>query len=116
MDRFSAYSAGFSASHQGGISHTIVTTETRLHGHDWRVEVEAKTDEDVQIQVALDDLIAEFRGRTLEDMMPGASTTATGVATWLMERLSGRFAEITRVAVDCAGHRGYVTREARRSA
>lgn len=114
MDRFSVYYAGFSAAHKGGISHTILTTETRQHGHDWRVVVEAKIDEQEAIEYAINDIAAELRGRVLEEMMPGAATTATGIATWIMERLAMRFPEIVKVDIQAAGHHGYVTREPRR--
>lgn len=115
MDRFSVYYAGFSASHAQGVSHLLYTTETRLHGHDWRIRLEAKGDEAAEIHVALDDLCRELHGRSLEEMMPGAATTATGVATWLMERLSLRYPTITRLEATCAGHEGYVVREPRRT-
>ena len=116
LDRFSVYYAGFSAAHRGGVSHTTLTTETRQHGHDWRVTVECKSDESALVEYELDHLAAEFRGRILEDMMPGASTTATGIASWLMERLSMKFPEVVRVDVQAAGHHGYATREPRRMA
>jgi 6-pyruvoyl-tetrahydropterin synthase len=115
MDRFSVYYAGFSASHAQGISHTILANEVRTHGHDWRVRLEAKGDEAIEISNALTTLCLELHGRTLEDMMPGASTTATGVATWLMERLSLKYPTILRLDVSCAGHESYVTREPRRT-
>lgn len=116
MDRFSVYYAGFSAAHQGGASHTRITTETRQHGHDWRVTVECRSDEDPLVEQELTTLCDEFRGRVLEQMMPGAATTATGIASWLMERLSMRFPEVTRVDVEASGHHGYTTREPRRMA
>jgi 6-pyruvoyl-tetrahydropterin synthase len=113
LDRFSVYYAGFSASHSGGISHT--KADTRPHGHDFRVTVEAKIDETAEINEALFALTGEFMGRTLEEMMPGAATNATGVAAWIMERLSLRYPSIIKVEVECAGHHGYVVREPRRT-
>jgi len=115
LDRFSVYYAGFSASHSQGVSHSVLSDETREHGHDWRITVEAKGDETVEIETALGQLAREFQGRTLEDMMPGAATTATGVANWLMERLSLRYPTIIRVEAICAGHHGYTVREPRRT-
>lgn len=113
MERFSVYYAGFSASHSNGLSHT--KADTRPHGHDFRVTVEAKVDETPEIHDALFALTTEFHGRCLEDMMPGAATDATGIAAWLMERLSLRFPALIRVDVQAAGHHGYVTREPRRT-
>ena len=113
MERFSVYYAGFSADHEGGISHT--KADTRPHGHDFRVFVEAKIDEKAEISEALFSLTSEFMGRSLEDMMPGAATDATGIASWLMERLSLRYPSIIKVDVQAAGHHGYVTREPRRT-
>ena len=113
LERFSVYYAGFSADHEGGISHT--KADTRPHGHDFRVFVEAKIDEKAEISEALFSLTSEFMGRSLEDMMPGAATDATGIASWLMERLSLRYPSIIKVDVQAAGHHGYVTREPRRT-
>lgn len=113
MDRFSVYYAGFSAAHSGGLSHT--KADPRPHGHDFRVEVEAKIDENIDIHDALFALTGEFMGRSLEDMMPGAATDATGIASWIMERLSLRFPSIIKVDVQAAGHHGYVTRDPRRT-
>ena len=113
MERFSVYYAGFSAGHSGGISHT--KADTRPHGHDFRVVVEAKIDETAEINEALFALTGEFMGRDLEDMMPGAATDATGIAAWVMERLSLRFPAVSKVDVQAAGHHGYVLREPRRT-
>lgn len=113
MERFSVYYAGFSSAHVGGISHT--KADPRPHGHDFRATVEARLDETQEINEALFSLVSEFNGRTLEEMMPGAATDATGVASWIMERLSLRFPSIVRVSVEAAGHHGYVIREPRRT-
>lgn len=112
MDRFSVYYAGFSASHSYGLSHT--KADTRQHGHDFRVRVEAKGSESEELNAALREITTEFMGRTLEEMMPGAATDATGIAAWIMERLSLTFPLVFRVEIECAGHHGYVTREPRR--
>jgi 6-pyruvoyl-tetrahydropterin synthase len=114
LDRFSVYYAGFSAAHKGGISHTRGVVETRDHGHDWRIVVEAKGDERREIQQSLEALTGELHGRSLEAMMPGAATTASGVASWLYERLATTYPELTRVEAECAGHHAYVVSEARR--
>lgn len=115
LDRYSVYYAGFSSSHRQGVSHSESTTETRPHGHDWRLVVEVSGDEEDRIEYALRDIAKELHGRSLEDMMPGAATTATGIAQFVMERMALRYPGVCRVEAVCAGHHAYATREPRRT-
>jgi hypothetical protein len=91
------------------VEYTVISTfsaaaveDGRLSGHNYVVEatqVEANAD----IKHALASLVVELDGRQLEDMMPGADTSAAGVAAWLMERLALRFPRLVRVSVQSTG-------------
>lgn len=78
------------------------------HGHRWRVEVtvrgsydvvSGRTLESVGLDQALDTLIGEVGGRSLNLMMPGGFPTEGGVALWVMERLQGGFPKLVEVTV-----------------
>lgn len=78
------------------------------HGHSWQVMVEVTGDLNVQrgrargsdgLETALETLVSELNGRSLNKMMPGATPSPNGIALWVMERLSLKYPRITTVTV-----------------
>lgn len=83
----------FSASHQ-----PLHDGSIGRHGHDFRVEVTV-AGSNYDLGPALNLVTDELEGRSLEDMMPGAETAVSGIASWFVERLALTFPKLTRVTV-----------------
>jgi hypothetical protein len=89
---------------------------TRIRARTLVITVTAVTaDEKVlpQLSQALSHLVDELDGRVLEDMMPGASTTLLGIASWVMERLALPILKLQRVLIEEDGHGVAVERDVR---
>lgn len=93
------------------------------HGHRIRVRVSAHGTFDPrtgrsyridELERDLDSLVSELAGRHLAKMMPGATPTPEGLATWILERLVGAHPKLVEVIVWLdPQHRFSVTREPR---
>lgn len=108
MDISLTFRAQFSAAtkrHAGDVAH--------LHGHTYAVEVTA-VKPDWLIPKDLRAIVAELDRRLLEDMMPGGSTDADGIALWIMERLLLAHQSVVQVAVTEDGPLGDFTATASR--
>jgi 6-pyruvoyltetrahydropterin/6-carboxytetrahydropterin synthase len=80
----------------------------RLHGHRYRIQVEAtlrfepvrrQVTDTTPLQQSVREACAELEGRLINDMLPGVVPTPDGIAAWFMERLSLGFPRITRVTL-----------------
>lgn len=75
---------------------------TRVLVHLYTIEV-SQTDpaasEIIDIQTALQGLVAQLDGRQLELMLAGAAVTPAGIATWTIESLALRFPRLSSVTV-----------------
>lgn len=88
-----------------GASHLCLLRDPnahRLHVNLYRISatlLDAAWEQLNALDLALSAIAAELDGRQLEQMMPGASPEPVGLASWIMERLSGGFPKLFRVEV-----------------
>lgn len=82
---------------------------SRNHGHFYHVEVALRTRHDAKQGAAyesadlhqhLRELVEEINGRDLQEMLPASLPTHDGLATWFMERLSGKWQRLVAVTID----------------
>lgn len=80
----------------------------RVHGHGYRVEVQADLRFEAQrrqvtdtkpLQEAVASLCRELDGRNLNEMLPGVVSTPDGVASYFMERLLLSFPLVKQVTI-----------------
>jgi len=79
----------------------------RQHGHDWSVAVSLESSLNPQdglvvehgaFQHAVEELVAEFNGRNINDLLPGVLPTPEGIAQYVHERLVFEY-PVTKVTV-----------------
>lgn len=93
------------------------------HGHDWSIAVtvaggldpkEIYVVDSGELAAALRNVVDEFRGRDLNDMLPGVVTTPEGVGLYVRERLILDWPRIINVTVTMGRwHRVSIVGEAR---
>lgn len=93
------------------------------HGHSWLVSVGVTGDLDPKtgwvrgseaLPDSLEGFLRELRGRNLDEMLEGATTSPLGIAAVALDRLALRYPRITVVRVDCSdGTSGEIRRAPR---